>query len=188
MYGGALPVIKSRKTKRKALSEAEYFKEASEQPAIKAKKAKIVKAIEATGSEVATFQEEVEDLEADKILPERTRSGKAATTSQSAPEQPSIPKRKRKHIVRKLKESRYVEDEEQVVEATLLVTREVRKKKVNDDVVQRALGLAKQIKVPASSIAREDATAAAKEVIKAAEVVQDLAAFEAEGLAMVTSE
>jgi len=29
----------------------------------------------------------------------------------SAPEQPSISKRKRKHVVRKLKESKYVEDE-----------------------------------------------------------------------------
>jgi len=42
-----------------------------------------------------------------------------------------------------LKESRYVEDEEQVVKATQLVTKEVRKKKVNDDAVQRALELAK---------------------------------------------
>jgi len=69
------------------------------------------------------------------ILLGRTRSCKAATTSQSAPEQPSIPKRKRKHIVRKLKESRYVEEEDQIAEATKLVTMEVRRKKVNDDVV-----------------------------------------------------
>jgi len=133
MYGGTVKVAKSRKTKRKPLKEAEYIEEASEQPSRKAKKAKKDKASEATGSEVATIQEEVEDLEADKILPERTRSGKATTTSQSAPEQPSIPKSKRRHIVRKLKESKYVEDEEQVAEATQLVSREVRKKKVNDD-------------------------------------------------------
>jgi len=81
MYGGALKVAKSRKTKRKPLSEAEYLEEASEQPARRAKKAKKEKAAEATGSEVAIIQEEVEDLEADKILPKRTRSGKAATTS-----------------------------------------------------------------------------------------------------------
>ena len=68
------------------------------------------------------------------------------------------------------------------------MTREVRKKKVNDDVVQRALELTKHIEVPASSIAREDAAEAAQEVIKAAEVVQELAATEAEGLALVTSE
>jgi len=187
-YGGTVKVAKSRKAKRKPLTEAEYLEEASEQPAKKAKKAKKDKASEATGSEVATIQEEVEDLEADKILPERTKSGKAATTSQSAHKQPSIQKRKRKHVVRKLKESKYVEDEEQVAEATQLVTREVRKKKVNDDVVQRALELTKHIEVPASSIAREDAAEAAQEVIKAAEVVQELAATEAEGLALVTSE
>jgi len=173
---------------RERMTKVEYLEDASEQPARKAKKAKIEKASEATGSEVATIQEEVEDLEADKILPDRTRSGKAATTSQSAREQHSIPKRKRKHVVRKLKESKYVEDEEQVAEATQLVSREVRRKKVNDDTVQRALELAKQIEVLAASIAREDAAKAAQEVIKAAEVVQELAATEAEGLALVTSE
>jgi len=42
------------------------------------------------------------------------------------------------------------------------VSREIRKKNINDDVVQRALELAKQIEVPASSIAREDVAAAAQ--------------------------
>jgi len=106
----------------------------------------------------------------------------------TAPEQPFIPKRKRKHVVRKLKESKYVLEEEQVAEATQLVSREVRRKKVNDDAMQRALELAKQIEDPASSIAREDAAEAAQEVIKAAEVVQELAATEAEVLALVASE
>jgi len=105
------------------MREAEYLEEAFEKPARKAKKAKKDKASEATGSGVATIQEEVEDLEAEKILLKRTRSGKAATSSQSAPEQPSIPNKKRNHNVRKLKESSYVEDEDQVAEATNLVTR-----------------------------------------------------------------
>jgi len=187
MYGGNVKVAKSRKTKRKPMSEAEYLEGSYEQPARKAKKAKKDKASEATGSGVETIQEEVEDLEADKILPDRTRSGKAATTSMTAPKQPSIPKRKRKHVVRKLKESKYVEEEEQVAEATQLVSREVRRKKVNDEAVQRALELAKQIEVPASIIAREDAAEATQEVIKAAEVVQELAATEAEVLALVAS-
>jgi len=137
MYGGDVKVAKSIKTKRKPVSEAGYLEGASEQPAKKAKKAKKDKAPEAIGSGVASIQEEVEDLETDKILPERTRSGKATTTSMIAPEKHAIPKRKRKHVVRKLKESKYVEvEEEQVVEATQLVTREVRRKKVNDEVVQ----------------------------------------------------
>ena len=67
------------------------------------------------------------------------------------------------------------------------MTREVRKKKVNDDAILRALELVKQIEVPASSIAREDATEVVQEMIKAAEVVQELATTEAEGLALVTS-
>jgi len=81
MYGGALKVAKSRKTKRKPLLEAKYWEEAFEQPTRKAKRVKNEKATEATGSEVATIQEEVEDLEADTIFPKRTRSGKAAATS-----------------------------------------------------------------------------------------------------------
>ena len=88
-----------------------------------------------------------------------------------------------------MKESKYVkEEEEHVAEATQLVSREVRRKKVNDDAIQRALELAKKIEVPASSIAREDAAEAAQEVIKDAEVVQELATTEAEGPALVTSE
>jgi len=40
MYGGALPVAKSRKTKRKALTKDEYLGDAPKQPAMKAKRAK----------------------------------------------------------------------------------------------------------------------------------------------------
>ena len=185
MYGGNVKVAKSRKTKRKLVSEAEYLEGASEQPAKKAKKDK---ASEATGSGVASIQEEVEDLKADKILPERTISGKAAITSMTAHEQPSIPKRKRKHVVRKLRESKYIEEEEQVEVATQLVTREVRRKKVNDDDVQRALELARQIEVLASSIEGEDDAEASQQVIKATEVVQELATTEAKVLALVGSE
>ena len=87
-----------------------------------------------------------------------------------------------------MKESKYVEEEEQSVEATQLVTREVRRKKVNDEVVEIAVELPRQIEVPTSSIAREDAAEAAHEVIKAAEVVQELATTEAEVLALVASE
>ena len=123
------------------MSEAEHLEVASEQPA-KAKKARKDSTSEATGSGVASIQEEVKDLQADQILPKRTRNGKAATTSSNALEQPAILKRKRKHVVRKLKQSKYVEAEEDSAEATELVTREVRRKKVNDEAVQRAVELA----------------------------------------------
>jgi len=100
MYGGALPVAKSRKTKRKALTKDEYHDEASDQPTKKSKKAKTDKASEAAGS---TIQEEVQDLEPVKVLNKRTKSGKEALPSPLQPSQPSIHKRKRKPVVRKLK-------------------------------------------------------------------------------------
>jgi len=85
-------------------------------------------------------------------------------------------------VVRKLKESKYIEAEE---EATELVTREVRRKKVNDEAVQRAVELASQITVLASSLVREDAAQAAHQVIEAAAVIQELAASEVEVLGIV---
>jgi len=181
MYGGKIKVAKSKKTKRKTVSEAEYLEGASEKPA-KAKKPRRDSASEGTTSGVPSIQEEVEDLQADKVLPERTRSGKAATTSSSAPEQPVIPKKKRKHVVRKLKECKYIEAEE---EATELVTREVGRRKINDEAVERAVELATQIIVPASSLVKEDVAQAAHQVIEAAAVIQELAAFEAEVMGIV---
>jgi len=62
------------------------------------------------------------------------------------------------------------------------------KKKVNDDAIQRALELAKQIEIPAEVLTKESSATSAQEVIKVAEVIQELAATEAEGLAMVTTE
>jgi len=103
MYGGALPVAKSKKSKRKPISEAEYLEEAFEQPAKKARKAKKDKAAEATGYGLSTIQEEVQDLEPVKVLNKRTRSGKEVVPSPPQPAQPSIPIRRRNLIVRKLK-------------------------------------------------------------------------------------
>jgi len=40
MYGGALPISKSRKSKKRALTEAEYVEDAPEQASKKAKKSK----------------------------------------------------------------------------------------------------------------------------------------------------
>jgi len=51
--------------------------------------------------------------------------------------------------------------------------------------LQKVLDIAKEIEVPASSIVREDVGVDAQEVIKAAEVVQELVATEAESLVMV---
>jgi len=76
MYGGKVKLAKSRKTKRKLVSEAEYLEGVSEQPP-KAKKSRRDNASEVTTSGLLTIQEEVEDLQSEQVLPERTRSGKA---------------------------------------------------------------------------------------------------------------
>jgi hypothetical protein len=141
MYGGALPMASKKKrklTKKEYLSEVDDDDEASEPQKKKVKKAKIDHVApkeKATNSGVPSLQEEVQDLDADKVLNKRTRSGKTVGSSQSQlqPGQ-SIPKKKRKHVVRKLKVVDYVmEDEEQIGAATDLVTREIKKKKAAEE-------------------------------------------------------
>jgi hypothetical protein len=106
MYGGALPVPKSRKTKRKALTKDEYLEDAPEQPTKKARKAKKEKAsskVNEVGPVVPTIQEEVQDLDADTVLNKRTRSGKSVSTSQTQSPQPAIMKLKFAEYVSKMK-------------------------------------------------------------------------------------
>jgi len=61
MYGGKVKLAKSRKTKRKPVSEAEYLEGASKQPP-KAKKPRRGSASEGTTSSLPTIKEEVVDL------------------------------------------------------------------------------------------------------------------------------
>jgi len=103
MYGGTLPVAKGIKSKKRALREAEYLDDASEKPSKKAKKAKKEKTSIQVDPAIPTIQEEVKDLAPTDVLSKRTRSGKEAEHSPPQPAQPSIPRRKRKHVVRKLK-------------------------------------------------------------------------------------
>ena len=130
------------------------MEEADEQPAKKAKKAKKDKAAEATGSGLSTIQEEVQDLEPIKVLNKRTRSGKEAVPS---PAQPSILRRNRKPIVRKLK---LTQDEDE--EATELVTRKVKRRKETYAAVEKALQLAKDIEIPTEVLAKESTIEAAQ--------------------------
>jgi len=127
MFGGALPIASKKKRK---LSKEEYLskatEEASEPQKKKTKKAKVATQAEATLSGMPTIQEEVQNLEPAKILNKRTRSGKQAEPSPPQPAQPSIHKKKRKHVARKLK---IAPEEEEVEEATDIISREVRKKK-----------------------------------------------------------
>jgi len=77
--------------------------EAPEPQRKKAKKEKQASQEQATSSDIPFIQDEVQDLEPAKILNKRTRSGKTIGTSQLLLAQPSIPKKKRKHVVRKMK-------------------------------------------------------------------------------------
>jgi len=86
-----------------------------------------------------TIQEEVEDLEPVKIIEQRTRGKKFVGSSGSIPVQPKISKKKRTSV-RKLRESQYILQEEEDVEASGLVTREIRNKKAADVVaLQKAM-------------------------------------------------
>ena len=174
MYDGALPVAKGRKSKKIALTEVEYLNEASEEPPKKSKKAKVA---EATGSALSTIQEQVQDLEPLKVLNKRTRSGKEAEPSPSQPAQPSIPRRKRKPVVRKLNPA---PEEEEVEEASELVTREVRRRKEIDTAIEKALQLAKEIEISAEVLAKESTVEAAQLGLELTENLQQM--IEAEGV------
>jgi len=110
MYGGTLPIPRKRKSKKKATSEADNIEEAPE-PQKKAMKDKQAPQEQATGSGIPSIQDEVQDLEPAKILNKRTKSGKIVGSSQPLPAQPFIPKKKRKHVVRKMKVSFYSMEE-----------------------------------------------------------------------------
>jgi len=130
--GAPLRIASKKKKTNKRASEVVDIEEASEPKKKKAKKAKDVHQEQATGSEVPSIQDEVQDLELAKILNKRTNSGKTVGSSQSLPPQPSISKKKRKPSVRKMKISTYViEEDEEIEAATDLVTREVKRKSLH---------------------------------------------------------
>lgn len=123
-----------------------------------------------------TIQEKVQDLDHVKVLNKRTRGGTTTASSTSIPPQPTIPKKKRKHNIRKMKVSTYVMVEEAQIEAaTDMVTREVRRKKVADDsALQKAPEIAKDIDVPAKQLLKESTIEASHKVIELTGSLQDL--------------
>jgi len=82
MFGGALHVASKKKRK---LTKEEYLSEVAEEAyepqKKKVKKTKVAPQAEATGSDVPTIQEEVQDLDPAKVLNKRTRSGKTVESS-----------------------------------------------------------------------------------------------------------
>jgi len=169
MYSGALLVAKSRKTKRKALTKDEYLVEAPEPSPKKLKKTK------AANSEVLSIQQEAQELAATEVLDKRTRSSKSAEASQASLPQSSIPKKKKKMAIRKLKQaSLAAEGEEEAV--TSIVTREILKRKAKEAIVKRALKIAAQISVPSDVLLQKTTGEAA---IKLSEDLQQLIRSEA---------
>jgi len=77
MYGGALLIAKSRRSKKRETTEAKYFEDAPEQVA---KKAKVSKATASqpnpTASDVLSFQQEAQEMDASEALDKENRSKK----------------------------------------------------------------------------------------------------------------
>ena len=79
--------------------------------------------------------------------------------------------------------------EEEYVEASGLVAREIRKKKDADVVaLQKTMQIAKETKILASRILREDAGVSAQKVIEAAEEVHEMASAKAGNLLKMSPE
>jgi hypothetical protein len=186
IYGGALPVAKSIKSKRKATFKEEYSE--AEKPSKKAKNGKASEKLKIGGCAMPSIEEEVEDLDTDVVLNRKTRSGKtAASSTVSAPERSQVPKRNRKPVIRKLKESTYVIEESEGVEtASELVTREARRKRSADPLtLAKIRELVKGIEVHSSCIVQENASSLAQEAVKVTEDLQELASSEAMNLMMM---
>jgi len=167
MYGGALPIAKGRKTKRKALTKDEYLVEAPEPK--KAKKSKAASQEQLTAPEVLSIHQEAQELDASEVLDKRTRSKKPDDAPQS-----SIPKKKRKMAIRKLRQATLAEEEDEEA-ATSLVTREVLKKRAEEAAVKKALEIAAQITVPSAALLlQEESVKAAQARIEITENLQQL--------------
>jgi len=159
MYGGALPIAKSRKSKKRAMTEAEYVEDASEKASKKAKKSKAdASPANTSDTEVLTIQQEAEELDAFEVLDKRTRSKKPTDNAQSS--------KKRKMAIKKLRQASLAAEDEQEEGDTSLVTREVLKKK--------ALEIAAQISVPSNVLLQEESIKAAPTGIELTKDLQQL--------------
>ena len=172
MFGGALPIAKNKKSKKRAISEAEYVEEAPELAPKKAKKSKAAPQEQLANPDELTIQQEAQDLDATEVLNKRTRSGKPAKSSKTFLPQTSIPKKKRKLAVKKLREASLAEEEQEEA-ATTRVTRELMRKKAEEEAaVKKALEIAAEISVPSKVLMKESSAEAAQKVVKFTENLQ----------------
>jgi len=155
-------IAKSRKSKKRAMTEAKYVVDAPEPASKKAKKSKAAQQEKPTDPEVLSIQQEAQELD------KRTRGKKSADAPQS-----SIPKKKRKMAIKKLRQaSLAIEEDEEV--ATSLVTREVLKKRTEEATLKKALEIATQISVPSDVLLQEASIEAAQAGIELTEDLQQL--------------
>ena len=122
MYGGALPIANSRKSKKRAMTEAELVEDAPEPASKKARNSKAAPQEKLVDPEVLSIQQEAQELDASEVLDKRTRSKKPADAPQS-----SILKKKRKMAINKLRQANLAAEEEEEA-ATSLVTRDFEEK------------------------------------------------------------
>jgi len=162
MHGGALPIARSRKSKKRALTKVEYVEDALEPTSKKAKKSKAAPQEVLTDPEVLSIQQEAKELNSSEVLDKKTRSKKPADTAQSS--------KKRKMAMRKLRQASLAIEEEQEEVTTSLVTRE--------DLKKKALELAAQISVPADVLLKKTTSEDARAAIALPEDLQQLVASE----------
>jgi len=115
MYGGALPIAKSRKSYKRKMTEAECLDDTPEQVAKIAK----VTASQSfpSASDELSIQQEAQELDASKVLVKRTRSKKQEESAQPS-------KKKKKMAIQKLRQaSMAAEEEEEEAVATPPMTR-----------------------------------------------------------------
>jgi len=115
MPGGKLPVEKGRKAKRKELTQEEYLE--GENPSKKAKKEKALEKSKTGASEGSSIQEEVQDLNPEAIIQQKTRNGKPVASASTTTAKQIPQKKKRTPKPRKLRESVYTSEESAAVEA-----------------------------------------------------------------------
>jgi len=182
MYGGALPIAKSRKSKKRAMTEAEYVEDAPEAASKKAKKSKAAPQEILPDPEVLSIQQESQELDASEVLDKRTRSKKPANAPQS-----SIPKKKRKMAIKKLRQASLAAEKEEEA-ATSLVSREILKRKAKEEtVVKKALEIAAQISVPSDVLMQKTTSEVAQAAIELSEDLQQLIRSEAATLEAAAS-
>jgi len=151
MYSGALPIAKSKRSKNRAMTEAEYVEDDSEKVAKKAKKSKANASQQnPTASNVLSIQQEAQELDASEVLDKRIRSKNQVDTAQ--------PSKKKKMATKKLRQASLATEEEK------------------EAAVQKAFEIAAQISVPADVLLKKTIGEAAQAAIELCEDLHQLVA------------